>query len=331
MRRCTAVIHLTPRWLFALLFVYAAAAGAGAGADAGPTGLDLPDAPLPQLPVTQVSDHVYAAIGATEAPTRENLGHNNNLSFIVTSAGVVVVNGGDNAYLAAALHAAIRRITTAPVIAVFNENGQGHAFLGNAYWADQGVPIFAHRDALAEVEAHGEVALQQMRERMGELAAGTRVVVPQPLGDFERLVYGNTVIEVYRFGAAHSPGDISLWLPQERIVIAGDIAFHERLLGIFPDSDVFGWIESFDELAALEPKVVIPGHGSPTDIETVRHYTQGYLRYLQEQIEIVLDEGGDLNDAYAIDQSAYSHLDTFEELAQKNVGRLYRQMEMELF
>jgi glyoxylase-like metal-dependent hydrolase (beta-lactamase superfamily II) len=294
-------------------------------------GAELPDAPLPELTVTQVGEHVYSAIGATAAPSVENLGHNNNLSFIVTDEGVVVVNGGDNAYLAAALHAAIRRITAAPVIAVILENGQGHAFLGGAYWADQGVPVYAHVDAVKEIEAHGEAVLQRMRERMGELAAGTRVVVPEPLEDFERFVYGDTVIEVRRFGTAHSPGDISVWVPEKRVVIAGDIAFHERLLGIFPDSDVDGWIESFDALAALEPAVVVPGHGGPTDIDTVRYYTQGYLQYLRGEIETILDEGGDLNDAYAIDQSAYSHLDTFDELAQKNVGRLYRQMEMALW
>ena len=50
-----------------------------------------------------------------------------------------------------------------------------------------------------------------------------------------------------------------------------------------------------------------------------------------DEIEAILDDDGDLSDAYAIDQSAYSHLDTFDELAQKNVGRLYRQREMALW
>lgn len=36
---------------------------------------------------------VYSAIGATAPPTYENSGHNNNLSFIITGDGVVVVNG----------------------------------------------------------------------------------------------------------------------------------------------------------------------------------------------------------------------------------------------
>jgi glyoxylase-like metal-dependent hydrolase (beta-lactamase superfamily II) len=291
----------------------------------------LPDAPPPQLALTRVSDRVYSAIGATAAPSRENLGHNNNLSFVVTDDGVVVVNGGDNAYLAAGLHQAIRGVTDQPVRMVIDENGQGHAFLGNAYWDDLGVPVYAHRDAVEEIRAHGERSLQGMQARMGELAQGTRVVLPQPLDDNAVLSVGDTVIEVRRFGPAHSPGDISIWLPQERILIAGDIAFHQRLLGIFPDTEVNGWIESFDAMVALDPDIVVPGHGAPTDIATLERYTQGYLEYLRAEVVRVLEEGGDLNDAYAIDQSAYADLDTFDELALKNAGRLFRMLELDFF
>ncbi len=286
----------------------------------------------PELVITTVEEGVYSAIGATAAPSLENFGHNNNLSFIVTDDGVVVINGGDNALLAAALHREIQRITDQPVRYVINENGQGHAFLGNSYWATQSVTIIAHRDAIHEIETHGERSLENMRARMGDLAVGTDIVVPTvAVDDFMALEVGGEVIELRSFGAAHSPGDMSVWLPERRILIAGDIAFHERLLGIFPDSQVADWIESFDRMAELDTAVVIPGHGGPTDMDTLRYYTQGYLQYLSDEIEAILDDDGDLSDAYAIDQSAYAHLDTFDELAQKNAGRLFRQMEEALF
>ncbi|WOJ97210.1 MBL fold metallo-hydrolase [Congregibacter brevis] len=279
-----------------------------------------------------MSESVYSAIGATAAPSRENFGHNNNLSFIIAEGGVMVVNGGDNALLAAALHDAIRELTSKPVRYVINENGQGHAFLGNSYWSDLGVPIIAQREAIEEIQAHGQNSLAQMRERMGPLVDDARVVVPGiAVDDRYLLELPGLRVELIRFGAAHSPGDLSVWLPEQRILIAGDIAFHERLLGIFPDSDVDAWIESFDVMADLKPAIVIPGHGGPTDIDTIRYFTQGYLEFLRDEIERILDEDGDLSDAYDIDQSAYSELDTFDELARKNAGRLFRQMEEKLW
>ncbi|MEH6519045.1 MAG: MBL fold metallo-hydrolase [Halioglobus sp.] len=290
-----------------------------------------------QLEVTRVSDSVYVAVGVTKPPGYENGGHNNNLSFVITTGGVLVVNGGDNYMLAETLHRQIKQRTAQPVKWVVNENGQGHAFLGNSYWATQkGVEIIAHEDAIAEMEVHGEAALRRMQELLREKGDKTTISIPtQSFGaatdDRFLIELGGTRIELLRFGAAHSPGDISVWLPQDNILIAGDIAFHQRLLGIFPDTDVAGWIESFQRMTAMQPKIIIPGHGAPTDVDTLNRETLGYLLYLRTEIERILDEDGDLSDAYSIDQSAYEYLDTFEELAVKNAGRLYQTMEMEYF
>src|SRR5210317_1817090 len=75
----------------------------------------------------EVIPGIFSAIGATAPPTFENAGHNNNLSFIVTGEGVVVVNGGASYLLAKALHDEIKVVTEQPVRLVLNENGQGHA------------------------------------------------------------------------------------------------------------------------------------------------------------------------------------------------------------
>ena len=286
-----------------------------------------------EVSITRVAANVYSAIGETQPPSYENRGHNNNLSFIITSEGVVVVNGGDNYLLAKDLHAQIRELTDLPVKFVINENGQGHAFLGNAYWAEEGVPIIAHRLAVEEIRQHGEASLRSMRERNRERALGTVVVIPDHVMDEDAMTLqlGEVLIEVIRFGAAHSPGDISVWLPQQKLLIAGDIAFHQRLLGIFPDTDVASWLASFDRMAELQADIVVPGHGGPTTMAEITRYTRDYLQYLTDEIEKILEEDGDLADAYAIDQSAYSHLDTFDELAGKNAGRLFQTMEMEMF
>ena len=292
--------------------------------------------PLPELEITRVTSSIYSAIGVTDVPAYANAGHNNNLSFIITTGGVVVVNGGDNYLLAQALHRQIKKRTGLPVKWVVNENGQGHAFLGNSYWAEQAVPIIAHEDAIAEMKHNGHAVLARMRKRNENRAAGTIVSLPTHSfgeADGQRYVIslGDTRIELVRLGRAHSPGDISVWLPQQRVLIAGDIAFHQRLLAIFPDTDVDGWIESFDKMAALKPEIIVPGHGAPTNLATLQKYTQGYLVFLRGEIIKILDDDGDLDDAYAIDQSAYSQLDTFEELAGKNAGRLYQMMEMDYF
>ena len=274
---------------------------------------------------------VYSAIGATAPPTYENSGHNNNLSFIITGQGVVVVNGGGAYVLAKALHDEIKKLTDQPVVLVINENGQGHAMLGNSYWVEQDVPIIAHEEAALEFEERGFRILEDMQRLNRDKAEGTFLQGPTETFSADYTVeLGAYRIEVRYLGPSHSAGDVVVWLPNQDLVIAGDMAFHERMLPIFEDTYILDWLETWDnEFEALEATYVIPGHGHPTNMDQVRRYTKGYLEYLRGQISAHLDAGGGLAEAYYVDQSPYAHLDTFEELATKNAGRVFEQMEFE--
>jgi glyoxylase-like metal-dependent hydrolase (beta-lactamase superfamily II) len=295
---------------------------------------DIPDqypqSVLYQKPI-EVIENVWSAIGATAPPTYENAGHNNNLSFIVTGDGVIVVNAGANYALSKALHDEIRQITDQPVKLVINENGQGHAMLGNNYWTEQGVDVLAHVDAAEEFAAFEAQIFERMKRYAGDRAEAT---VPQgPTITFEDayiVEMGDMRIEVLHLGPAHSPGDISIWLPAKKLVIAGDMAFHERIPPIFEETCTSCWLETWEtKFEPLGAVYVIPGHGHPTDMAVVRKGTYDYIAHLREKIAEHLDSGGDLGSAYYVDQSDFEHLDTFEELATKNAGQVFVEMEFE--
>lgn len=279
----------------------------------------------------EVIPHVFSAIGATAPPTYENAGHNNNLSFIVTGDGVVVVNSGASYLLAKALHDEIKAITDQPVKLVINENGQGHAMLGNSYWIDQGVPVLAHAEAAAEFEHSSGQSFTALKAYAKENAEGTNPMAPtETFTDSREIIMGDFRIEVLHLGPAHSPGDTQVWLPDQSFMIAGDIAFHERMPPIFQGTCTSCWIETWEgPLTDLSPTYIIPGHGHPTNFAQVTRYTHDYLVYLREKIAEHLDAGGDLAGAYYVDQSPYAHLDTFEELATKNAGVVFAEMEFE--
>lgn len=278
----------------------------------------------------EVVPGVYSAIGATQPPTYANSGHNNNLSFVITDEGVVVVNAGDNALLAEALHQEVQALTDQPVRYVILENGQGHAMLGTAYWQAQGATVIAHEDAAAEIANHGENILARMQARNRDKAMGTELAMPDETFSDEYVIeLGGERIVAYNLGPAHSPGDIVVHLPERSVVIAGDIAFHQRLLPVFEDTDTAAWIDTWPTFEALDADIVVPGHGEPTTIDVTRTWTIGYLEHVRGEVRRLLDEGGSLIDAYQIDQSDYQHLDTFEELSGLNVDRIWRAMEWE--
>ncbi len=287
---------------------------------------------LPELILTKVSEKVYSAIGVTLPPDYSNWGHNNNLSVVIGDKQVLVVNGGDSYLLAKALHREIKKLTSNPVTWLVNENGQGHSMLGNSYWREMKVPIIANIEAAKAFEEDSSGLFSRMKLRSKERAKDTFITTPDITFDKNyRLDLGNTPVELVNFGPAHSAGDVSVWLPQEKTLIAGDIAFHQRMLAVFPETNTKMWLQSFEKMMQLKPQHVVPGHGQPTDLATIKKYTYDYLVFLRTEVEKLLDEDLGLTEAYQIDQSAYSDLDTFEELASKNAGRVFQEMEMDAF
>ena len=289
-----------------------------------------PQSELYNKPV-EVIPNVFSAIGATAPPTYENSGHNNNLSFVITTDGVVVINSGASVRLASALHEEIKTITDQPVKLVINENGQGHAILGNLYWSQLGVDILAHEDAIHEIEENSYTILERMKSYNRDKAVGTEVVIPNKSFS-EKVIFnlGGLEFHVLHLGPAHGPGDTQVWLPQLSLVIAGDMAFHERMLPIFENTCTKCWLETWDEkFAPLNATYVIPGHGHPTNMAQVTRFTRNYLLDLRAKVSEVLDNGGDLAEAFYVDQERWRSLDTFEELAKRNAGRVFEEMEFE--
>ena len=311
--------------LFTLLWSFSVNSLADTDADR------YPESELYSKPV-EVVPGVWSSIGATQPPTYENAGHNNNLSFVISNDGVLVVNAGASYLLAQALHQEINKITDQPVRYVVLENGQGHAMLGSNYWRKQGAKIIAHDDAIAEIEKHGVDQLDGMKGYNKERGLDTTIVMPgMSFSERATLQLGDIPVELIYFGPAHSAGDISVYLPKQDVIIAGDMAFHQRMLPVFPETETLKWVETFDLFVATGAKHVIPGHGEPTDMATVTLETKGYLLYLQDEARKLLDDDLGLDEAYQIDQSAYRHLDTFEELATKNAGRIFQELEMNSF
>ena len=112
------------------------------------------------LQLIPVAPGVYAFIGDTGMRTAANEDMNANTGFIVTGAGVVVVDSGSTYQVAKRIHAAIQSVTNEPVKYVINTGGQDHRWLGNSYFKELGVPIIAQRKAAADMQERGAMLIE---------------------------------------------------------------------------------------------------------------------------------------------------------------------------
>lgn len=280
-----------------------------------------------------VAPGVYAFVGEVGGRTYANEAMNATTGFVVTTAGVVVIDSGASYRVGKQIHQAIRRVTLQPVKVVINTGGQDHRWLGNSYFVTLGVPIIGHQNMRADAEERGAQLIQSLQGELKEKLEGTRVVLPtQTFETHHHLRLGKTDFELIFTAPAHTPGDIMVWLPQSRVVFSGDIVFTDRLLGVLPFSSVAGGIASFDAMAALKPARIVPGHGAVCDLAKARRQTRDYLVLLHDHMKRAVDAGEDLQTALdTLDQGAYSKLPNFDLLSGSNASRAYLEAEAAAF
>ena len=284
-----------------------------------------------QLSPIQVAPGIYAFIGDTGMRTFDNEGMNANTGFIVTKAGVVVVDSGPTYQVAKAMHEAIKKVTQQPVKYVINTGGQDHRWLGNGYFKEQGAQIIASSKAKADMEERGAGQIAGLTAELKEKIKGTVAVYPERLIEQkETLKLDDEEIQILFFHGGHTPGDAVVWLPKSRTLFSGDHIYVDRLLGILPISNSKDWLASFEAIEKLKPKTIIPGHGKVCDLQKAQQQTGNYLKLLRSHMHKAIDAGQDLQSAInTLDQSTFSKLENFELLKGGNASRVYLEMETE--
>ena len=136
-------------------------------------------------------------------------------------------------------------------------------------------------------------------------------------------------VELLYVGPAHTAGDLIVHLPAERIVFTGDVLFR-LCTPIGWEGTYERWIAALDRIAALQPAVVVPGHGPLCGVEGPREM-KAYLTYVRSESRRFFDAGlPALEAAKRIDPGPYANWTEPERIV-FNVDRAYREFRGEPF
>ncbi|HZV57988.1 MAG TPA: MBL fold metallo-hydrolase [Sphingobium sp.] len=178
-----------------------------------------------------------------------------------------------------------------------NTHANPDHFVGNGLVAD--AEIIATRETAAEMARFDPpqfASLPDNWEKMGDAGAflyetmGRKFdwsdldSVALPNRTFEQrlsLTVGDKSVELIELGPAHTTSDIIAWLPEDRVVFTGDLLFNEGH-PIMWEGPIENWIAACDYIAALDPQVVVPGHGPITDKSAVANL-KAYFVYVRDE------------------------------------------------
>jgi glyoxylase-like metal-dependent hydrolase (beta-lactamase superfamily II) len=287
----------------------------------------------PAMVVQQVSATAWYVEGQSALGTPANQNFISNAAFVVTPAGVVVVDALGSPALAERLLAEIRKITPQPVTHVIVTHYHADHIYGLQTFKAQGARIMAHRAARDYLNSDAAlIRLQASRETLAPwINAQTRLV---PADDWiegtNDLVVGGVRFVLTPVGPSHTPEDVVVYLPQEKVLFAGDLVFRNRVPDV-GQADSGRWIKALDTLLAFDTAVIVPGHGplsseARKDMELTRDYL-GYLRKTMGQAARNMEP---FDDAYqATDWKRFEALPLFRVANRMNAYNTYLLMERE--
>ena len=284
-----------------------------------------------KLELQQVTEDVYAIVGELGNRTTDNLGNNATFGLVVTEDGAVLIDSGGTHPGAREIDRLVKTVTARPVVWVINTGGQDHRWLGNGYFKNQGAQIIASEAAVNDQKARTQDQLIMLGNLVGEKAvkATDPVYADKTFTDYFELELGGTIFELHHSGQAHTPGDSYVWLPQKQVMFSGDIVYVERMLGVGSQSNSKSWLEVFQTMAAYKPRHLVPGHGQATDLSRAIRDTYDYLVFLRKSVSDFMDSGGDISDIGSVNQTKFSYLLNFQEIAGRNAQQVYTEIEWE--
>lgn len=265
--------------------------------------------------VAELAPGVYGCVAGT---SQAAVG---NAAIIDTGDKTIVVDSFMTTVGAAELRACAEALTGRTVSMLVNSHWHGDHTYGNQVFADTAVVSTAATaravaaDAPSDLDAYraqlGAAAVEfetmltsddederntatrrlQRIELLRNDSYSFKMTPPNLLIEKSLVIDGERPVEILTYGGGHTDSDVFVWLPEDRVIVAGDLCFarkHPRMVDAHPGS----WAEILRGILRLRPRNVMPGHGPPGDEGLV----EALIPYFEEAEARLADYDGDWAD-----------------------------------
>ncbi len=214
------------------------------GTGAWPTGL------------IQVAPDAYAYVQATGA------GGVSNAGLIVGPDGLIVIDTLATTPMNLAFLGSIRDVTGLPVTHLFITHHHPDHVQGIQYFLPTNVICHpACRDEIVRNGPDAHKKWAKLRPHFAKDVVGIRICIPNQTLEGKTTFYvGKRRVEIMHLGAAHTYGDLMAYLPEEKLLFAGDLMFYKVAPWVI-HGYYGGWMKVMDRILALDVETIVPGHG----------------------------------------------------------------------
>jgi glyoxylase-like metal-dependent hydrolase (beta-lactamase superfamily II) len=277
-----------------------------------------------KITFSQISEHAWAYTAEGDP----------NTGIVIGDDCVLVADTQATPAMAADVVRRIREVTDKPIKYVVLTHYHAVRVLGAAGYKPE--HIIASQDTRDLIVERGEEDKASEIGRFPRLFQNVETVPPGltwPTMTFTgkmTLWLGKLEVQLIQLGRGHTKGDTVVWLPEERTLLSGDLVEFDAT-PYAGDAYFQDWPKTLDNIAALQPKALVPGRGAalttPEEVAKGLAGTRSFVADVYQSVQEGVKAGRDLNtvykDTYAKLKPKYSQWVIFDHCMPFDVSRAY--------
>ncbi len=292
---------------------------------------DINAAPI--ITPIQVAPNTFYVQGGAELGSTDNQNYISNAGFVIGKECVVVIDSLGSPVLSKQLISEIQKKTEKPIAFVILTHYHADHIYGLQSFSDLGAKVIAQE--LGREYLTSDTAAQRLIASRAELAPWVNDKTQLVSADIwinkdQTVSLCGLSFELRQVGPAHTPDDLAIYVPSEKVLFAGDLVFKGRIPYV-GTADSQGWINSLKKLSSFDSKVIVPGHGAFSDQpQQDLIFTRDYLIFLRQAMKQAAIELEDFDQVYEkTDWSTYQNVPLFKAANRMNAYNVYLSIQNE--
>jgi glyoxylase-like metal-dependent hydrolase (beta-lactamase superfamily II) len=278
----------------------------------------------------QISKDIHCVIGDVYAPNKNNKGFVSNMCYVDIGNSIVVLDAGPTYKFAKEFYKLITtQYKNKPVSHVILTNFHDDRIQGASYFHEIGAKIVGYKNLNQDIQENSSKFDRMKNILSAEEYEGTKVILADTLVEDGYKIKGTTktLTIIKPSVVSEEKSDIAVYSKDDSFLFVGNIVFNGRLLNYRKASSVDGWIEALENLAKLDVKNYMGGHGKEYDKDSYKP-TLEYLKILKEDVSKAYEKEIESADVKQyVKTEKFNYLNHFEQLNYSNIQNYYYQLE----